>query len=213
NINRLNLHDELIQTFIQDQITETLKPSCIQAYATNFAAKGCPILESLENIVVKQLISAQNKIPDRHLPEGYQDCDLTADTQVREVIKEIAKVERCMYQNAKRNINLGQSEGLYIHCLEGTVFLLQQKDYTAPQEGPMKTKIDQSMWDPVDKRLSWIQTLSKDHQILFYQWILHYESKISIGTLDFQQIKQQVKIQIINPDEFCQWIIEGCPFC
>ncbi|KAH9823844.1 hypothetical protein DFH28DRAFT_1117616 [Melampsora americana] len=89
-----------VQTFIQDQIKETLKPSCIQACATNFTAKGRPILESLENIVVKQLISTQNKIPDRHLPEGYQDCDLTADTQVRKVIKEIAKVERCKYQNA-----------------------------------------------------------------------------------------------------------------
>ncbi|KAH9820602.1 hypothetical protein DFH28DRAFT_1093019 [Melampsora americana] len=249
-IDQLNLHDQSMQTFIRDRIKETLKTSCIQAYATNFTPNGHPILESLENLVVRQLIAARNKIPDKHLPEGYRDSDLTADTQVRKVIKEIAKVERCKYQNAVlvnikdpplgtkparlpallfdltgnkiknhtktqndiwNETSIADKSRLALLRLEGTIFLLQPKDSTAPRESPMKMKTDRSMWDAVDQRLTWIRTLSKDHQILFHQWILDYESKIFTGTLDFQQIKQQVKIQIINPNEFGKWIIEGCP--
>ncbi|KAH9810179.1 hypothetical protein DFH28DRAFT_986257 [Melampsora americana] len=63
-----------------------------------------------------------------------------------------------------------------------------------------------------DERLSWVKTLPPELQILFYRWIMHYDSKIFTGKEDIQQIKQRVKIAIITPDEFAKWLIKGCPF-
>ncbi|KAH9820682.1 hypothetical protein DFH28DRAFT_1194660 [Melampsora americana] len=114
---------------------------------------------------------------------------MSAQVQVCKVIKEIAKVERCKFQNNR---------------LRGTIFHIQPKDETVPGKSAMKPKPDQSIWDSVDKRLSWVKNLTAKHQILFYQWIMHYDSKTFTGKEDIQEIKKWVKIVIITPYKFAK---------
>ncbi|KAH9810175.1 hypothetical protein DFH28DRAFT_903355 [Melampsora americana] len=88
-----------VRTFIRNRVKEAMMSSATQAYATNFTPEGDPIFDSLENLVVQQITAARAKLSDHRLPPGFRNDDINAQGQVRKVIKEIAKVERCKFQN------------------------------------------------------------------------------------------------------------------
>lgn len=90
---------ENVRSFIRDKIKELLMKTSIQAYSTANAFQHDVAVESLEDLVMEQLMKPNTTVKDRDLPPHFRASDLAAEVPVRKVIKEIAKSEKSKFQN------------------------------------------------------------------------------------------------------------------
>lgn len=81
------------------RIKELLMKTSIQAYSTANAFQHDVAVESLEDLVMEQLMKPNTTVKDRDLPPHFRASDLAAEVPVRKVIKEIAKSEKSKFQN------------------------------------------------------------------------------------------------------------------
>ncbi|KAH9809585.1 hypothetical protein DFH28DRAFT_1111588 [Melampsora americana] len=91
--------EETVRAFIRETIKELLMKPLIQAYSTANAIRNDVTVDSLENLVIEQLMKPNTTVRDRDLPPRFRSNDLAAEIPVRKVIKEIAKSEKSKFQN------------------------------------------------------------------------------------------------------------------
>ncbi|KAH9809467.1 hypothetical protein DFH28DRAFT_1098540 [Melampsora americana] len=82
-----------------ETIKELLMKPLIQAYSTANAIWNDVTVDSLENLVIEQLMKPNTTVRDRDLPPRFCSNDLAAEIPMQKVIKEIAKSEKSKFQN------------------------------------------------------------------------------------------------------------------
>lgn len=63
--------EDSVRDFIRDDIKEHLMKSKIQAYTTVFSVRSEPVLASLENLIIEDLLDSKCKVPVHQLPVGF----------------------------------------------------------------------------------------------------------------------------------------------